>query len=63
MKKGAKLLEGTHDFSTFRASSCSAKNPIRTVKSIKIKENKIVKRVKKKEFFPCIYYILALKNF
>jgi len=25
MKKGAKLLLGTHDFSTFRASSCGAK--------------------------------------
>ena len=37
MKKGAKKLLGTKDFSTFRSSSCNAKNPIRTVKSIKIK--------------------------
>ena len=37
MKKGAKKLLGTKDFSTFRASSCSAKNPIRTIKSIKIR--------------------------
>ena len=28
MKKGAKLLIGTHDFSTFRASSCGAKSPL-----------------------------------
>ena len=35
MKKGAKKLIGTKDFSTFRSSSCSAKNPVRTVKSIK----------------------------
>jgi tRNA pseudouridine38-40 synthase len=37
MKKGAKKLLGTKDFSTFRSSSCSAKSPIRTIKSIKIK--------------------------
>ena len=40
MKKSAKKLLGTKDFSTFRSSSCSAKNPIRTMKSIKIKSNK-----------------------
>ena len=37
MKKGAKMLQGTKDFSTFRASSCNAKSPIRTIKSVKIK--------------------------
>ena len=36
MKKGAKKLLGTKDFSTFRSSSCNAKSPIRTMKSIKI---------------------------
>ncbi len=40
MKKGAKKLLGTKDFSTFRSSSCNAKNPIRTMKSIKIKSIK-----------------------
>jgi len=40
MKKGAKLLLGTHDFSTFRASSCGAKSPIKTMKKISIKKNK-----------------------
>ena len=40
MKKGAKKLLGTNDFSTFRSSSCNAKSPIRTIKSIKIKEIK-----------------------
>ena len=40
MKKGAKKLLGTKDFSTFRSSSCNAKNPIRTMKSINIKSNK-----------------------
>ena len=29
MKKGAKILEGTHDFSIFRASTCYAKSPIK----------------------------------
>ena len=40
MKKGAKKLLGTKDFSTFRASSCNATSPIRTMKSIRIKSIK-----------------------
>jgi len=40
MKKGAKKLLGTKDFSTFRSSRCNAKSPIRTMKSIKIKSVK-----------------------
>ena len=40
MKKGAKKLLGTKDFSTFRSSSCNAKSPIRTLKSIRIKSIK-----------------------
>ena len=40
MKKGAKKLVGTKDFSTFRASSCRAKSPIKTMKLVKIKSNK-----------------------
>ena len=40
MKKGAKLLLGTHDFSTFRASTCGAKSPIKTMEKILIKKNK-----------------------
>ena len=37
LKKGAKILEGTHDFSTFRAASCSAKSPVKKINSVKIK--------------------------
>ena len=40
MKKGAKLLLGTHDFSTFRASSCGAKSPVKTLNKVSIKKNK-----------------------
>ena len=40
IKKGAKKLEGTNDYSTFRASSCHAKSPIKTIKSVKIKSSK-----------------------
>jgi len=36
MKRGAKKLIGTKDFSTFRASSCRAKSPIKTMKLVKI---------------------------
>ena len=40
MKRGANLLKGTHDFSTFRSSSCEAKSPIKTIKDISIKKSK-----------------------
>ena len=40
MKKGAKKLLGTKDFSTFRASSCRAKSPIKTMTLVKIKSYK-----------------------
>ena len=52
LKKGAKILEGTHDFSTFRASSCSAKSPIKKMNSIKIKkrEDKIFIKFSSKSF-------------
>ena len=52
MKKGAKKLLGTNDFSTFRSSSCNAKSPIKTIKSIKIKEvkNKIQIQFKSQSF-------------
>ena len=52
MKRGAKKLIGTKDFSTFRASSCNAKSPIRTIKSVKIKNqnNKITIEFKSQSF-------------
>jgi tRNA pseudouridine38-40 synthase len=40
MKRGAKKLLGVHDFSTFRSSHCSAKSPIKTITSIKVKVTK-----------------------
>ena len=40
IKKGAKKLIGTFDYSTFRSSGCQAKSPIRTIKSIKIRSSK-----------------------
>ena len=43
MKRGAKKLIGTKDFSTFRKQSCKAKSPIKNMKLVKIKsfKNKI----------------------
>ena len=52
MKKGAKFLLGTHNFSTFRASSCQAKSPIKTMEKILIKK----KRIK-------LFYNLLLDHF
>ena len=40
MKRGAKMLNGTHDFSTFRAASCSAKSPIKKIDKIRVYKNK-----------------------
>ena len=40
IKKGAKKLIGTHDFSTFRASNCSSKSPVRTIDSILVTKSK-----------------------
>ena len=39
LKKGGKILEGTHDFSTFRASSCTAKSPLKKMESVVIIKN------------------------
>jgi len=38
IKKGTKILEGKHDFSTFRSSSCSSKSPIKTLNKVSIKK-------------------------
>jgi len=52
IKKGAKKLVGTNDYSTFRSSSCHAKSPIKTIKSIKVKslKNKIEIEFKSQSF-------------
>jgi tRNA pseudouridine38-40 synthase len=52
LKKGSTILVGTHDFSTFRSSSCSAKSPIKTINSIKVKkiDNTILLEFKSKSF-------------
>tara|TARA_Y100001970_G_scaffold276621_1_gene379561 strand:+ start:1486 stop:2226 length:741 start_codon:yes stop_codon:yes gene_type:complete len=52
IKKGAKKLIGTHDFSTFRASNCSSKSPIRTINKIIVikSKNQIKLKFKSKSF-------------
>tara|TARA_B100000674_G_C37268904_1_gene658048 strand:- start:55 stop:534 length:480 start_codon:yes stop_codon:yes gene_type:complete len=44
--KGTKKLIGTHDFSTFRASNCSAKSPIRTISNIFVSKSKNCIKIK-----------------
>ena len=39
MQEGANFLIGRHDFSSFRASICQAKTPIKTMYNIKIQSN------------------------
>lgn len=44
MKKGASYLKTTKDFSTFRASSCGAKSPIKTMEKVQVhKKNEKIK--------------------
>lgn len=38
MREAADYLAGTHDFSSFRASGCGAKNPMRTIFKIEVSE-------------------------
>ena len=45
-KKGAKILEGTHDFSTFRSSSCSAKSPIKKMNIVKVSKSKDIIKIR-----------------
>ena len=51
-KRGSKKLEGTHDFSAFRASNCYAKSPIKKINKITIKNvnNKIQIEFRSKSF-------------
>lgn len=52
MKKAINYFYGTHDFSAFRASSCTAKNPIRHINKANIKksEDKIIITFESKSF-------------
>ena len=52
MEEAAKILEGTHDFTSFRASQCQSKSPIKTLDklNILIKDEKIFIKAKAKSF-------------
>ena len=77
LKIGAKILEGTHDFSAYRSSKCSAKNPIRKIDYIKVKKmnESIVIKLQSKSFLQqqvrgmvgCLKYLAEgkwdIKNF
>src|SRR3990172_8530820 len=39
MRAGAKHLIGTHDFSSFRATECQAKSPVRELRSLEIERH------------------------
>ena len=52
MKQAIKSLIGTHDFSTFRSSSCTAISPIKTIIKASISKinNKIILKFESKSF-------------
>ena len=44
LKKGAKKLIGTHNFSTYRSSNCNSVSPIKTMRKVEVtKNNKLIK--------------------
>ena len=52
LKKGATILRGSHDFSTFRSSSCTAKSALKKMNDVKVikKSNNIYIIFKSKSF-------------
>lgn len=52
MQKAADILIGTHDFSTFRALTCQAKSPIRTLDKLDITrdEDEVIIRTEARSF-------------
>lgn len=45
MQNGAAFLVGTHDFTSFRASDCQAKNPVRELRALKIRREADIVRI------------------
>jgi tRNA pseudouridine38-40 synthase len=43
MKRASALLTGEHDFSSFQASGCSARNPVRNIHAIEIKRARTIR--------------------
>lgn len=52
MNEAAQLLIGKHDFSTFRASECQAKSPVKTIDFIKIirQNDEVIMTIKARSF-------------
>ena len=53
MYKASKLFLGSHDFTTFRATSCTATSPIREIKLSDLKKlnDEIIYTVKSRSFY------------
>ena len=52
LNKGANILKGKHDFSTFRASSCNAKSAIKKINDEALSEKEdITIQFKSKSFY------------
>jgi len=61
MQKAAEYLVGEHDFTSFRASGCSAKTPVRKIESFTVKQlgNKIILSVEGTAFLYNMVRIMA----
>ena len=71
LKKGGKILEGKHDYSTFRSSSCTALSPLKKINYVKVNKygEKIYIKFSSKSFLQnqvrsmvgCLYYLSSGK--
>ncbi len=60
MRIAAEHLEGEHDFSSFRASGCAAKSPVRRIHRLKVSEN--IADIVEVEIFATAYLKQMVRN-
>ena len=71
LKRGGRILEGKHDYSTFRSSSCTALSPLKKINYVKVNKygEKIYIKFSSKSFLQnqvrsmvgCLYYLSSGK--
>lgn len=55
MRQAASILLGEHDFTSFRASACQAKTPVKTIKRIEITDSRAVAPHPELGWSPCYW--------
>ena len=55
MRQAASILLGEHDFTSFRASACQAKTPVKTIKRIEITDSRAAAPHPELGWSPCYW--------